>query len=230
MSPGVAEVSSPPLLLVLEHAEDEGPGLIAEVATGLGARVRRVAFDDPLPTLDAVAALVVMGGPQTVHAPDRRLRDEVRLIHAGVTRGLPILGVCLGAQLLAAACGAEVRRGEAGPEIGLGTVSLTAAARDDPIFAGGGAELAVLHWHGDTFDLPRGSCHLAVSRAYANQGFRLGRVYGFQFHIEVDAGLLRDWSPRLGLPADAGEWMRRTDPERRAVLTRWVRQALDAVP
>jgi len=147
-----------------------------------------------------------------------------------VTRGLPILGVCLGAQLLAAACGAGVRPGERGRELGPGTVTLSGAGRDDPLFAGCAATLPVLHWHGDTFDLPRGACHLARSPSYVNQGFRLGRVYGFQFHLEVDARLLHDWSTRLPLPDDAGAWLRQTDPVRRGVLERWVREVLTAVP
>jgi len=224
------EVSTPPLLVVIEHAEDEGPGLIGDVATSFGMEVRRLGNADPLPDLGGLAALVVMGGPQAVYEPDRRLRDEVSLIHEGVTRGLPILGVCLGAQLLAAACGAGVRPGERGRELGLGTVTLSGAGRDDPLFDGCAATLPVLHWHGDIFELPRGACHLARSHSYVNQGFRLGRAYGFQFHLEVDAHLLHDWSTRLPLPDDADAWLRRTDRVRRGVLERWVREVLTAVP
>ncbi|MGD1034665.1 MAG: type 1 glutamine amidotransferase [Candidatus Dormibacteria bacterium] len=230
MSEPAVEGSRPPLLVVIEHAEDEGPGLIGEIATGFGMQVRRLSAVDPLPALDGVTALVVMGGPQSVHEPDRRLRDEVVLLHEAVTRGLPVLGVCLGAQLAAAACGAPVRPGSRGPELGLGAVTLTAPGRDDPVFAGCGPTLAVLHWHADTFDLPRGSCHLAHSEAYPNQAFRLGRAYGFQFHVEVDGALLSAWARHLPLPDDAREWLRRTDAERRGVVARWLRQALDAVP
>ena len=224
-----AEVSGPPLLVVIEHVEYEGPGLIGEIATSLGMDVRRLSAADPLPDLDPVSALVVMGGPQTACELDRRLRDEVMLLHEGVTRGLPILGVCLGAQLLAVACGAGVRPGDRGQELGLGTVTLTAPGRDDAVFAGCGPTLPVLHWHSDTFDLPRGSCHLARSDAYVNQGFRLGRVYGVQFHVEMDIRLLHDWSSHIRLPADAPAWLQQTEPERRGVIARWVRQALDAV-
>jgi len=218
------------VLAVIEHTDDEGPGLIGAIATALGAEVRRIGPAERLPDLDQVVALVVMGGPQSVHAPDQRLLDEVALLHEAVTRSLPTLGVCLGAQLLAAACGAEVRAGDRGEEIGLGSVALTPSGRDDPVFAGCGPILPVLHWHADTFDLPRGASHLAGSGTYPNQGFRLGRAYGFQFHVEVDARLLHDWSRRLRLPDDAQAWLRRTDPARREVLARWVWQAFDAVP
>ena len=56
-----------------------------------------------------------------------------------------------------------------------------------PLLAGVPSSVTVLHWHGDTFDLPLGATHLAASRTYANQAFRVGeRAWGFQFHLEVD--------------------------------------------
>jgi GMP synthase (glutamine-hydrolysing) len=230
MTAGAGEFARPPLLVVIEHAEDEGPGLIGEMAAGIGLEVLRVGTGDPLPNLDRMPLLVAMGGPQAVYAPDQRLRDEVALLHDAVTLGLPILGVCLGAQLLAFACGAVVKPGERGQELGLGAVTLTGSGRDDPVFAGSGTVLPVLHWHGDTFDLPRGSCHLASSDAYVNQAFRLGRAYGFQFHIEMDAQLLEAWSRQSPLPEDAQGWLRQSEPLRRGVIARWLQQAVDAVP
>lgn len=228
---GGARGTSPPLLVVVEHAEDEGPGLIAEVAIDRGMDVWRVGSADPLPTaFDRMTALVVMGGPQAVYAGEPRVLAEVTLLHEAVTQAVPVLGVCLGAQLLAAACGSTARPGERGSEVGLGHVTLTAPGRDDPVFSGCGDAIPVIHWHGDTFDLPRGSCHLASSPLYASQAFRLGRAYGFQFHIEVDASLLSAWAARLGLPAAASDWLRETEPLRRRMIANWIAAALDAVP
>src|ERR1039457_3951753 len=111
MTAGAEVYARPPLLVALEHVEDEGPGLIGGLSAAMGLQVHRVGTGDPLPNLDRMPLLVVMGGPQAVYAPDQRLRDEVALIHDAVTLGLPILGVCLGAQLLAFACGARVKPG-----------------------------------------------------------------------------------------------------------------------
>lgn len=44
----------------------------------------------------------------------------------------------------------------------------------------------VLHWHGDTFDLPEGVELLASSHVYRHQAFRRGRnLLALQFHAEM---------------------------------------------
>jgi GMP synthase-like glutamine amidotransferase len=52
----------------------------------------------------------------------------------------------------------------------------------------------VLHWHGDTFDLPRGCMPLASTALCRNQAFRLGwRSFGLQFHCELTAEDVAVW-------------------------------------
>jgi GMP synthase (glutamine-hydrolysing) len=52
----------------------------------------------------------------------------------------------------------------------------------------------MFQWHGDTFDLPAGTVHLARSRWCENQAFRYGQsAYGLQFHIEMTATMIHEW-------------------------------------
>lgn len=202
---------------VLQHVEWEGPGIIATeaLARGLSVDVRRLDRSDTIPAVEAIAGLIVMGGPMGVYDTDAYpyLLAEQRLLRAAVEHDLPVLGVCLGAQLLAAALGARVVRGPA-PEIGLGDVRLTAEGLKDPVVGGAGATLPVMHWHGDTFDLPSDAVHLARSSLYVNQGFRAGRhAYGFQFHVELDRMLASAWAARLP-PGTVIDEKRRADVER----------------
>ncbi len=110
-------------------------------------------------------------------------------------RDAPTLGICLGAQLMAAALGASVYPGQAGKEIGWGALQpgrdVGACPAITELLA---PDVSVLHWHGDTFDLPRGAAHLAATSLYPNQAWSLGqRILGLQFHPEVTAGGLERW-------------------------------------
>ncbi len=70
---------------------------------------------------------------------------------------------------------------------------------DDEVLRGLPLEGQVLHWHGDTFELPRGARHLASSKICPNQAFRLARQFGLQFHCEVTHEDVEAW-----LAADDG--------------------------
>ncbi len=184
--------------LVLEHADHEGPGLVGAALESAGLRVERRALHRGAEVPDSPEGwdvLVVMGGAMSVWEREKFpfLPAEARLLAESARSGRATLGVCLGAQLLALGSGAEVRRGPA-PEVGLAPIFLTDEGRADPLLAPLDGE-DVLHWHQDTFELPRGALHLARSERYANQAFRLGpRAYGVQFHIELDLAARRLWA------------------------------------
>ena len=189
------------LWIVLQHVEWEGPGIIAQEAAhrGYEVEIRRLDREDALPDADHLEGLVVMGGPLGVYeeASYPFLRKECELLETTARSGKPVLGVCLGAQLLAKALGARVFPGH-GEEIGFGSVELTPAGQDDPLFAGTGNAVPVFQWHGDTFTLPEGAELLASSSMYAHQAFRFGsRAYGLQFHVEPDPGTWAAWQTHL---------------------------------
>jgi GMP synthase (glutamine-hydrolysing) len=198
---------------IIQHVDFEGPGTIAGAlaAAGHHPEVVRIDRGEGLPDHRSVAGLVVMGGPMGVHDDEAHpwLSDERALIGAVIGAGRPVLGVCLGAQQLALALGAEVTT-EPAPEIGLGQVELTAAGRRDPVFGpeyGGlaGTTVPCMHWHQDAFSLPEGAVHLAATTAFPHQAFRWGdRVYGLQFHVEVDAALADRWRPHLPAGVELG--------------------------
>ncbi|GAA4134042.1 hypothetical protein ACFFTN_16470 [Aminobacter aganoensis] len=69
-------------------------------------------------------------------------------------------------------------------EIGFAPVELTHAGANGPLRHL--ANVAVLHWHGEGFELPDGA-ELLATTAVANQAFAVGsRVLGLQFHAEAD--------------------------------------------
>lgn len=193
----------PKRCLILQQAEHEGPGRITAVLDALGweARVLRPFAGDTVPDSPPgdCAALVVLGGPMSVHdeAAHPFLVDEKRLLRQAIAEDFPTLGICLGAQLLADVTGARVYRGIK-PEVGWLPVALTDKGETDRLFGTLPIAFLPFHWHSDTFDLPRRAAHLAKSMLYTRQAFRLGEnIYAAQFHLEVTAELLDAWRPHL---------------------------------
>jgi GMP synthase-like glutamine amidotransferase len=189
--------------IILQHTTTEGPGRVAELlaARNIELDVRHVYKGDPVPERLAPGELVVaMGGPMGVgDVEDPRypfIAQEITLLREAIARDRPALGICLGAQLLAAAAGARVypstRRGADGAAV-IARVEFSSAAHE-PSLAGLRARELVLHWHGDTFDLPRGAVPLASTPICRNQAFRLGwKQFALQFHCELAAEDVAMW-------------------------------------
>lgn len=185
-------------ILVCQHVAHEVLGTLDPLFRLHGFRIRYVNFDrDPcaVPNLKGYDGLIVLGGPMNVDETDTypHLNCEVQLIQEALKQDKPILGICLGAQLLAFALGANVIKNPVS-EIGWYDLSVTAAGHGDPLFQYFRPCEKIFQWHGYTFALPKNAVHLASSSLCANQSFRFGdKVYGFQFHLEVDEPMILRW-------------------------------------
>lgn len=172
-------------VICLTHVAFEGPARVASWALNRGHQLSVARADqvDAWPDPESVDLLVVMGGPMSANDAYTWLRKEAVFLEQVLRLKKPVLGICLGAQLLAKIHGARVYsapRGEIGwwPVRSVQTSELSTPRLPMSFFP--------LHWHGETFDLPRGSIHLAETDSVPNQAFLLDKqVVGLQFHIEV---------------------------------------------
>lgn len=174
--------------LVIRHTPVEGIAGFRAPIEAAGYAIDRIDVTDPaFPDQDFIAPdlLVMMGGPMAVYerALNPWIAHEIERIAERIAADRPILGVCLGAQMIAAAMGAEVYPGPI-KEIGFAPITLSEAGMTSPLRYI--ADVPVLHWHGDTFDLPQGTELLASSRLYRRQAFRRGpNLLALQCHPEM---------------------------------------------
>ena len=185
-------------VLAIRHIAFEDLGSLAPVLKQQGYQIDYIdATSSNLQDIDPLALdlMVILGGP--IGAYDEKdypfLLHEFRLLEKRLTADLPTLGICLGSQLMARVLGAKVYSGSY-KEIGWSPLKLSEAGKKSPLNYLDTADSAVLHWHGDTFDLPQGATHLAASERYVNQAFAYGKcALGLQFHPEVTTKGLENW-------------------------------------
>lgn len=191
-----------PRCLALQHLSFEDLGTLGDVLNELGFEIeyRQAGVDDlSSPAAQAEWAqadlVVVLGGPIGVYESDRYpfIHDELARVRERLASAKPLVGICLGAQMMAAACGKAVYPGPA-KEIGFKPLILSEAGQASPLDALQSCGYQVLHWHGDTFDLPDGAALLASTDLVAHQVFSLGpKVLGLQCHLEAQPNELERW-------------------------------------
>ena len=184
--------------VALRHVAFEDLGLLSPILAEAGWTVSTCsAPSDDLRSaaIENADLLIVLGGPIGVYEEESYpfLTQEIALLERRLAQDRPVLGICLGCQLMARALGARVFPGTT-KEIGWDPIALTQAGEVSCLAPLAEPGAKVLHWHGDTFDLPTGAVRLASSTHYDNQAFAYGaRALGLQFHLEADPRGLEEW-------------------------------------
>jgi GMP synthase (glutamine-hydrolysing) len=174
--------------LIIRHVPREGVAGFRAPIEAAGYAVDRIDVADPaFADLDLCTPdlLIMMGGPMGVYEGDIHpwIPLQIEKLAARLADDRPTLGVCLGSQMIAAALGARVYRGPAF-ELGFAPLTLNTAGQNSPARHLDGVPM--LHWHGDTFDLPDGVELLASTQAYPHQVFRRGaNLLALQCHAEM---------------------------------------------
>ncbi|MDH5571351.1 MAG: glutamine amidotransferase [Gammaproteobacteria bacterium] len=186
------------LALVIRHLAFEDLGLFERTLQAAGYDIRYLeAGVDDLCWIEPLVPelLIVLGGP--ISANDEAnypfIADELSILETRLNCDAPTLGICLGAQLMARAMGASVYAATE-KQIGWAPLQLTEAGQNSPLKHLKAENTPVLHWHGDTFDLPQGAIHLASTAAVTNQAFGWKKKgLGLQFHPEVSVHGMERW-------------------------------------
>jgi len=197
-------------VLALQHVPFEGPARLRHwcAERGHALTIFPVYSGGPLPNPDSADLVAVLGGPMSVHDETQHswLGPEKRWLGAALEDGRTVFGICLGAQMIAQVSGAEVRK-NASREIGWFPIELEAARLPWPTDLP--SRMNVMHWHGETFGIPRGMVRFASSDACTNQAFVSpdGRVMGLQCHLEWDRETAAALIENCGDELDGSTWV-----------------------
>lgn len=196
---------------VFQHVPFEGPGMVQPLLSelGLGCNTSHL-YAGELPQLaDGDDALVVLGGPMSVSDADQIgwLAAEKQLVADALSRGFPVLGICLGAQIMAEAMGARVSP-MGYREIGWHPVVREPEVADTWLGDVLEPEFMALHWHGEQFELPAGALPLGFTEACQCQGFlAMPQQVGLQFHLEFDQNSVKRLVRNCSHELDGGQWV-----------------------
>jgi GMP synthase (glutamine-hydrolysing) len=198
-------------IVVVQHEPSVPPGCIAEVLheADLKHDVFHAWARDDWPSVEDLGALVVLGGTMNVDQTHEYpfIGRSISLISDALENGVPTLGVCLGSQMISKVLGQPVYRAE--PRNALfSTLDLSPEGEKDSVVGAVSADVPVLQFHEDTYEVPSGAVPLATSAATGlTQAFRYGdSAYAIQFHFEVDDEILRGWCRSIGPEAMREDW------------------------
>ena len=182
----------------IRHVHFEDCGTLADVLKARGfeisyaeAGLHDLKGIDP----DTPDLLIGLGGPISVYEADiyPYIKDELELFKRRIAARRPVMGICLGAQMLAHALGGRVYPGKQ-KEIGWKPLELTKEGENSPVAHLAPGNTSMLHWHGDTFDLPPDAVLLASTDVTRNQVYSYGDfLLAFQCHPELAHAKIESW-------------------------------------
>lgn len=190
------QTSLPKTIYAIQHLAFEDLGSLEDIFYDFGFRVRyfEAGVDDLTPALNYEGLTVILGGPIGVYETEDYpfLKDELEGLKQRLLENKPTIGICLGAQLIAQALGAKVYAGHQ-KEIGWSELEIKSLDSDSNVLTSL-ESIKVLHWHGDTFELPNNATLLASSTIYPNQAFSVGNnILALQFHLEMIEESFEKW-------------------------------------
>lgn len=236
-------VSTLPLLLVqMGHPPDDIRAAVGEqpqwFKDALGENAGPVAVvcpfeGDELPAVGTFRAAIISGSWSMVTDCEPWSERTAHWAKEMIQAGVPMLGVCYGHQLMAHALGGEVNYHPQGSEVGQVPVTLSAAAKYDPLLG----ELpdsfdSFLSHEQSVLTLPHGARALAASSHDPHQIIRYSpTALSVQFHPEFTAAVMNkiitSRSERVamkGKDRDALLAQVTDTPESRSILRRFIAQ------
>jgi GMP synthase (glutamine-hydrolysing) len=143
------------------------------------------------PALQDLDAAVIPGSIYTTNKESVDKYDWMKSLLAFIQKvhaaNKPLLGMCFGHQAIGAAFGTYPIKMQSGGEVGIYKVELTEQGHEDELFKGIAPKFDASFFHYSHLpNLPKGAIQLAKGAQCNIQAFKLGSIYGVQFHPDFD--------------------------------------------
>lgn len=186
-------------VLVIQNCKTEGIGIYEEYLRNnkIDYSIFHAYQNLNFPSVKDYDAFIIGGTPISAYKIEEHdfLKKEWYFLGEIIEQNKPCLGICFGGQILARLLGAEVRKNPV-MEIGGYTTALTEEGRKSIYFKDFPKQFPVFHWHGDTFDIPKGAQFLVKGKDCFNQAFSYRKAIGLQFHLEITADEASKWADK----------------------------------
>ncbi len=189
-------------VLVLQHIAIEDPGYLKDLMEADGWNLVQIQLDEgeSIPSdLSGYDAMLCMGGPMDTWMETEYpwlIEEKRRIREWVVVMGKPFLGFCLGCQLLGEVIGGEVVKSEPA-EIGVLDITMTTAAKDDPLFADYPATIKAVQWHSWEVSGLDSNADVTLLGSSDNTRYQIfkyrNNAYAMQFHVEVRSDTVMQW-------------------------------------
>lgn len=179
-------------IIIFKHSRAWSGDRCSRLLTDLGYQIEWCYAHEggPLPEPQNYRAAVILGCRNSVNDNEDWIRRELAWVESCLNSDCAFLGICFGGQLLAKVLGATVtKHGDNLTEVGF--VDLFPGDQAGSNFS---TPRKLFQWHKEGFDLPAHSTLLCSSDRFPNQAFQYNeRIYGFQFHPEVNPTVMSQW-------------------------------------
>ena len=139
------------------------------------------------------AAIIIFGGKMSANSKSRYIKNEYKFLSNAIKLKKTIIGICLGAQIIAKFYGSIIQRSPS-KEVEIGYRStkkiINSIINDRTKF---------LQFHNEGISINSNMELLSNGNLFQVDAFKIKNynVYGFQFHPEVTAKMIKNWYGNL---------------------------------
>ena len=139
------------------------------------------------------AAIIIFGGKMSANSKSRYIKNEYKFLSNAIKLKKTIIGICLGAQIIAKFYGSIIQRSPS-KEVEIGyrsTKKISNSIIND--------RTKFLQFHNEGISINSNMELLSNGNLFQVDAFKIKNynVYGFQFHPEVTAKMIKNWYGNL---------------------------------